>query len=135
MIVTFSSEGDWVLDLFSVLGIIYDHENIFQSLSYFIYNCLQYILSLFIDIWWLVTTLACSLQKGRNCISIENDKLQCEFIRQWVNAIQTLPDEIQEVGLKKEYFSESLVAKMSKEPQPPLKVLVGLDHFGQLVYI
>jgi hypothetical protein len=39
---------------------------------------------------------------------------------------------MQEVGLKKGDFSETCVAKMSKEPQPPLKGLFGKDHFGQL---
>jgi hypothetical protein len=42
---------------------------------------------------------------------------------------------MQEVGLKKGYFSESHVEKMSKEPQPPLKGLFGKDHFGQLADI
>ena len=53
LIDTFSSEGDWVLDLFTGSSIIYDkifYENTFQSLSYFIYTCLQYNLCFFIDI-------------------------------------------------------------------------------------
>ena len=49
----------------------------------------------------LGTTIACSLEKGRNCISIDNDPLQCNYIKQTNNAIQVLQDELQEVGLKK----------------------------------
>lgn len=75
------------------------------------------------------------ITKGRNWISIEKGKLQCEFICQRVNAIQALPNEMQEFGMKKEDFNESLVAKMSKEPQPSLKGLIRHDHFGQLADI
>ena len=42
---------------------------------------------------------------------------------------------MQEIGLKKGYFTESQVAKMSKEPQPSLKGLIGPYHFGELVDI
>ena len=69
--------------------------------------------------------MACSLQKGINCISIDNDPLQCNYIKQRINVIQVLPNELQEVGLKKWEFSETLVAKMSKEPQPPLRGMFG----------
>jgi len=37
--------------------------------------------------------------------------------------------------LKKGEFSETLVAKMSKEPQPPLGGVCGKDHFGHLADI
>jgi len=37
--------------------------------------------------------------------------------------------------LKKGEFSETLVAKMSKEPQPPLGGVFGKDHFGHLADI
>jgi len=47
------------------------------------------------------TTLACCLQKGRNCIAIESDPMQCSFIQQIINVIPALPDEMQEVGLRK----------------------------------
>ena len=40
---------------------------------------------------------------------------------------------MQEIGLKKGDFSETLVSKMSKEPQPPLKGLIGPDHFRQIM--
>ena len=40
-----------------------------------------------------------------------------------------------EVGLKKGEFSETLVAKMSKDPQPLLGGLFGNDHFGHLADI
>ena len=82
--------------------------------------------------WWLGTTVACFLQKGRNCISIHNDPLQCNYIKKRINAIQLLPDELQEVDLKKVEFSETLVAKMSKEPQPPLGGMFGNEHFENL---
>ena len=49
--------------------------------------------------------------------------------------MKVLPGEMQEVGLKKGEFCESLVSKMSKEPQPPLKVMFGNDHFGHFVEI
>jgi len=62
------------------------------------------------------TTLVCCLQKGRNCIAIESDPMQCSFIQQRINVIPALPDEMQEVGLRKGYFSESKVAKISKKP-------------------
>ena len=50
----------------------------------------------------------------------------------WINVIQVLPDELQEVGLKKGGFSETLVVKMSKEPEPPLGGMLGNEHFGHL---
>ena len=90
--------------------------------------CLKYFLL-------LGTTIACSLEKGRNCISIDNDPLQCNYIKQTNNAIQVLRDELQEVGLKKPEFSETLVAKMSKEPQPPLGGMFGNEQFGHLEHI
>ena len=93
--------------------------------------CLNY----FFCFWWLGTTIACSLQKGINCISIDNDPLQCNYIKQIINAIQVLLDELQEVGLNKGEFSETLVAKMSKEPQPPLGGIFGKEHFGHLANI
>jgi hypothetical protein len=37
--------------------------------------------------------------------------------------------------LKKGEFSETLVAKMSKEPQPPLGGVFGKEHFGDLADI
>jgi hypothetical protein len=46
--------------------------------------------------------------------------MQCNFIQQRINVIPTLPNEMKEVSLKKEDFSESKVAKLSKEPQVPL---------------
>ena len=50
-----------------------------------------------------------------------------------IKAIQAYPDELQEVGLKKGEFSETLVVKMSKEPQLPLGGMFGKEHFGHLV--
>ena len=52
-----------------------------------------------------------------------------------IKAIQVLPDELQEVGLKKGEFSETLVARMSIETQPPLGGMFGKEHFGHLVDI
>ena len=49
--------------------------------------------------------------------------------------MKALPDEIQEVGLKKGQFRESLVANMSKEPQTPLKGMFGNDHFGHFAEV
>ena len=37
--------------------------------------------------------------------------------------------------MKKGEFSETLVAKMSKEPQPPLGGMFGNEHFEHLVDI
>ena len=85
--------------------------------------------------WWLGTPITCSLQKGRNCISIDNDPLQSNYIKERINAIKFLPDEMQKVGLKKWEFHESLVAKMSKELQPPLKGMFGNDHFGHFTEV
>ena len=85
--------------------------------------------------WWLGTMIACSLQKIKNCISIDNDPLQCNYIKQRINAIQFLPDELQEVGLKKTEFSETLGAKMWKESQPPLGGMFGNEHFGNLAHM
>ena len=42
---------------------------------------------------------------------------------------------MQEVGLRKGDFSESKVAKLSKEPQLPLGWMIGKDHFGELADI
>jgi hypothetical protein len=61
--------------------------------------------------------------------------MQCSFIQQIINVIPSLPDEVQEVGLRKGYFSESKVEKMSKEPQVPLGGMIENDHFGELVDI
>jgi len=52
-----------------------------------------------------------------------------------VDGISVLPDELQEVGLNKGEFSETLMEKMSKEPQPPLGGVFGKDHFGHLADI
>ena len=49
--------------------------------------------------------------------------------------MKVLPNEMQEVGLKKGEFRESLVVKMSKEPQPPLKGMFGNDHFGNFIEV
>ena len=73
--------------------------------------------------------------KGINSISIDNDPLQCNCIKKRINAIQVLPHELQEVGLKKWEFSETLVVKMSKEPQPPLWGMFGKKHFRHLADI
>ena len=56
-------------------------------------------------------------------------------MKQRINVIQVLPYELQEVGLKKREFSETLVAKMSKESQPPLGGMLGNEHFGHLADI
>ena len=85
--------------------------------------------------WWLGTTTTCSLQKRRNCISIDNDPLQCSYIKQIINAMKVLLAEMQEFRLKKGEFSESLVEKMSKEPQSPLKWMIGNDHFGHFAEV
>ena len=58
--------------------------------------------------------------------------MQCNYIKQRINVIQVLPYELQEVGLKKWEFSETLVAKMWEEPQPPLRGMFGKKHFGHL---
>jgi hypothetical protein len=77
----------------------------------------------------------CFLQQGRNYIAIESDPMQCSFIQQRINVIPALSGEIQEVGLRKGDFSESKVAKLSKEPQVPLEGMIGNDHFGELANI
>ena len=41
------------------------------------------------------------LTKGRNCIYIDNDTLQCNYIKQRINAMKFLQDKMHEVGLKK----------------------------------
>ena len=92
-------------------------------------------LTIFFCLWWSGTTITCSLHKGRNCISIDNDPLQCNYIKQRVNAISVLPDELHEVHLKKWEFSETCVEKMSKEPQPPLGGVFGKYHFRHLADI
>ena len=53
-------------------------------------------------------------------MAIESDPIQCSFIQQRINAIPALPDEMQEVGLRKGDFTKSKVEKLSKEPQVPL---------------
>ena len=42
---------------------------------------------------------------------------------------------MQEVGLRKEDFSESKVENLTKEPQVPLGGMIGNDHFGELAEI
>ena len=61
--------------------------------------------------------------------------MQCNFIQKRVNVIPALPDEMKEVGLRKEDFSESKVAKLSKEPHIPLGEMIGNDHFRELADI
>ena len=73
--------------------------------------------------------------KGINCISIDNDPLQCNYIKQRINAIQFIPDELQEVDVKKWEFSETLVVKMSIERQTPSGGMFGKEHFGHLADI
>ena len=58
--------------------------------------------------------------------------MQFNYIKQRINSVQVIPNELQEAGLKKWEFSETLVAKMSKEPQPPLGGMFGNEHFGHL---
>ena len=67
--------------------------------------------------------------------AIDNDPLQCNYIKQRINAIQVLPNELQEMDLNKKEFSETVVAKMWKEPEPPLGGMFGKEHFGNLAYI
>ena len=124
IIYTFSREGDSVLDVFSGSSKIYDitYERIFQVLFIFYSSLilfesmedLCYLTWLNYFFGWLGTTITCSLHKGRNCISIDNDPLQFNYIKQRISAVQILPNELQEVGLKKWEFSKTLVAKMSK---------------------
>jgi hypothetical protein len=61
--------------------------------------------------------------------------VQCGFIQQRINVIRALPDEMQEIGLRKGDFNDSKVEKISQEPQVPLRGLLGKDHFGELVDI
>jgi hypothetical protein len=61
--------------------------------------------------------------------------VQCGFIQQRINVIRALLDEMQEIGLRKGDFNESKVAKISQEPQVPLRGILGKDHFGELVDI
>ena len=53
----------------------------------------------------------------------------------FVIQVQVLLDELQEVGLKKGEFSETLVAKMSQDPQPHLGGVFGKEDFGHLTVI
>ena len=57
--------------------------------------------------------------------------MQCKFIQQRINTLEFLPDAKQEVGLRKGDFTESRVAKKSKEPQPPLYGMIWKGHFGR----
>ena len=71
-------------------------------------------------------------RKKKQVLNVQTEEVQARIVRsssRW-KAIQVLPDELQEVGLKKGEFSETLVAKMSKEPQPPLRGVFGKEHFG-----
>jgi hypothetical protein len=42
---------------------------------------------------------------------------------------------MKEVGLRKGNFTESNLAKLSKEPPVPLGGMIGNDHFGELADI
>jgi len=112
------NEGDWVLDLFSRSGKFYYIKLNFNILFFCFYVfILIYLLFLCLMIKYNTSMF---LQKGRNCIAIERDPLQCNFIQKRINALQFLQDEMQEVGLRKGEFNESCVTKKAKEPQPPL---------------
>ena len=78
-----------------------------------------------------LTVLEVLTFQGRTLYDSVKDTKHCQLSK----AIQVLPDELQEVGLKKGEFSETLVAKMSKEPQPPLGGVFGNEHFGDLADI
>eukprot|EP01018_Ginkgo_biloba_P038480 Gb_37443 [translate_table: standard] len=81
------------------------------------------------------TTIACSLKKGRNCISVEKDLIQVNYINQRVNALSQLPDEFQEVCFKEGNIDSNKVVMCSMEPQPPLGNLIGKEHYGELANI
>ena len=49
--------------------------------------------------------------------------------------MKVLRDEMQEVGLKKGEFCESLVENMSKETLTSLKIMFGNDHFGHFAEV
>ena len=124
IIYTVSREEDLVLDVFSGSSKIYDitYERIFQVLFIFyssliFFESMQdlcYLTWLNYFFGWLGTTITCSLHKGRNCISIDNDPVQFNYIKQIISVVQIILNELQEVGLKKWEFSKTLVVKMSK---------------------
>eukprot|EP01018_Ginkgo_biloba_P036654 Gb_17912 [translate_table: standard] len=81
------------------------------------------------------TTIACILKKGRNCISVEKDLIQVNYINQRVNALRQLPDEFQEVCFKEGNIDSNKVVMCSMETQPPLGNLIGKEHYGELANI
>eukprot|EP01018_Ginkgo_biloba_P016132 Gb_14868 [translate_table: standard] len=83
----------------------------------------------------LGTTIACSLKKGRNCISVEKDLIQMNYINQRVNALSQIPDEFQEVYFKEGNIDSNKVVMCSMKPQPPLGNLIGKEHYGELANI
>ena len=57
------------------------------------------------------------------------------MIQQRINALQFLPDAMQEIGLRKGDFNEASVAKKAKEPQPPLDGIIGKTYIGRFADI
>ena len=61
--------------------------------------------------------------------------LQFDFIKLRIDAIKSLLDKMQGMGLMTRYFSATYVEKMSKEHQSPFKMLFGKGVFRKLAYI
>ena len=67
----------------------------------------------------LGTTTACALKLFRNCVALEKDPDQVNFIKMRVQGIWDCPDQDQEVGAK--HINETEMFQMaSREPMEPI---------------
>ena len=82
-----------------------------------------YFLSCFLTfecvIVYLGTTTACALKLFRNCVALEKDPDQVNFIKMRIQGIWDCPDQDQEVGAK--HINETEMFQMaSREPMEPI---------------
>ena len=114
LIEMFSSEGDWILDLFSSTYInltLCVYSNIFEQ------NRLASTKNLSQNI--VGTTSACALKLFRKTIALETDDEQLSFINLRIKALWECPDQAEEVEAKHIADTERFEAA-SREPIPPL---------------
>ena len=75
----------------------------------------------------LGTTTACALKMFRNCVALEKDPAQVNFIKMRITGIWDCPDQDQEVGAK--HINETEMFQMtSREPMEPID-----EEAGELV--
>ena len=71
------------------------------------------------------TTTTCALKLFRNCVTLEKDPKQMNFIKMRIQGIWDFPDQEQEVGAK--HINETKMFQMtSREPMEPINEEAGV---------